>query len=109
MLGDGWPTDRQPFRYRAYRLRSGAQTLENAATRGIAVHSQDFFVHTGQAPLDDRLKHGLEPAPQLGEAVFDLWGNNVVLLAMNEPSMLKLLELAAQDSRSHWLAQRAFE
>ena len=66
-------------------------------------------MRAGQAPLDDGFEHWLESATQVGEAVLDLWRNNIVLLAMNKPSMLKLLELAAQDPRSHWLAQRAFE
>lgn len=66
-------------------------------------------MRAGQAPLDDGFEHCLESATVVGEAVLDLWRNNIVLLAMNKPSMLKLLELAAQDPRSHWLAQRAFE
>ena len=66
-------------------------------------------MRAGQAPLDDGFEHWLESATQVSEAVLDLWRDNIVLLAMNESPMLKLLELAAQDSRSHRLAQRAFE
>src|SRR5271154_628906 len=63
----------------------------------------------GQSPLDNGLEYGLQSAAYLGQAVFDFRRHNVVLPAVNQPSMLQFLQFATQDTRCHGFAECAFE